>query len=68
MRDIRQIVADNGGDNTPGMDTHNLTGRIPKCEFCGDQKPLNKGCNLCNLCHKFMCRNGNNEMGFADND
>lgn len=36
MRDIRQIIADNGGDNTPAMDSHNLTGRGPKCSFCGD--------------------------------
>lgn len=27
MRDIRQIIADNGWDNTPALDTHNLTGR-----------------------------------------
>ena len=27
MRSLEQIVADNGNDNTPGMDTHNLTGR-----------------------------------------
>jgi hypothetical protein len=27
MRDLRQIVHDNGGDNTPALDTHNLTGR-----------------------------------------
>lgn len=28
MRSLEQIVADNGGDNTPGLDTHNLTGRV----------------------------------------
>jgi hypothetical protein len=27
MRDLRQIVHDNGGDDTPALDTHNLTGR-----------------------------------------
>ena len=27
MRTLEQIVADNGGDNTPALDTHNLTGR-----------------------------------------
>lgn len=27
MRSIEQIVKDNGGDNTPALDTHNLTGR-----------------------------------------
>jgi hypothetical protein len=27
MRDLGQIVADNGNDNTPALDTHNLTGR-----------------------------------------
>lgn len=27
MRSIEQIVNDNGGDNTPALDTHNLTGR-----------------------------------------
>lgn len=32
MRDIRQIIADNGNDNTPAMDTHNLTGRAPIAE------------------------------------
>lgn len=26
MRSLEQIIRDNGGDNTPGMDTHNLTG------------------------------------------
>lgn len=28
MRSLEQIVADNGDDNTPGLDTHNLTGRV----------------------------------------
>lgn len=27
MRSIEQIIHDNGNDNTPGLDTHNLTGR-----------------------------------------
>jgi hypothetical protein len=27
MRSIEQIIHDNGGDNTPALDTHNLTGR-----------------------------------------
>ena len=27
MRDLAQIIRDNGDDNTPGLDTHNLTGR-----------------------------------------
>lgn len=27
MRSLEQIIADNGGDNTPALDTHNLTGR-----------------------------------------
>lgn len=27
MRAIEQIIHDNGGDNTPLLDTHNLTGR-----------------------------------------
>lgn len=27
MRSLEQIVADNGNDNTPALDTHNLTGR-----------------------------------------
>lgn len=27
MRSIEQIVRDNGGDDTPALDTHNLTGR-----------------------------------------
>lgn len=33
MRDLSKIIADNGGDNTPGLDTHNLTGRA-KCDAC----------------------------------
>ena len=28
MRDLDKIVADNGGDDTPALDTHNLTGRV----------------------------------------
>ena len=28
MRSLEQIVADNGGDNTPVGDSHNLTGRV----------------------------------------
>lgn len=52
MRDIRQIIADNGNDNTPAMDSHNLTGRAPRCTFCGDTmigyKPNQYGeCRLC---------------------
>lgn len=52
MRSIKQIIADNGGDNTPAMDTHNLTGRGPKCTFCGDAiigyEPTQYGeCRLC---------------------
>ena len=27
MRSLEQIVRDNGGDDTPALDTHNLTGR-----------------------------------------
>ena len=27
MRSIEEIIRVNGGDNTPGLDTHNLTGR-----------------------------------------
>ena len=27
MRSLEQIIADNGNDNTPALDTHNLTGR-----------------------------------------
>lgn len=27
MRSLEQIIKDNGGDNTPLLDTHNLTGR-----------------------------------------
>lgn len=33
MRSIEQIVVDNGNDNTPAMDTHNLTGRVT-CTYC----------------------------------
>jgi len=28
MRSLSEIVRDNGGDNTPMLDTHNLTGRV----------------------------------------
>jgi hypothetical protein len=27
MRSLEQIIHDNGNDNTPALDTHNLTGR-----------------------------------------
>lgn len=27
MRDLAQIIRDNGADDTPALDTHNLTGR-----------------------------------------
>jgi hypothetical protein len=33
MRSIEQIIADNGFDNRPAMDTHNLTGRV-QCKEC----------------------------------
>lgn len=33
MRSIEQIIADNGNDNTPALDTHNVTGRA-KCKYC----------------------------------
>jgi len=33
MRDLNQIIADNGNDPTPAMDTHNLTGRAI-CRYC----------------------------------
>lgn len=32
MRSLEQIIHDNGGDNTPMYDSHNLTGRAPKDE------------------------------------
>lgn len=31
MRSLEQIIHDNGNDNTPALDTHNLTGRaVPR--------------------------------------
>ena len=67
MRDVRQIVADNGNDNRPGYDSHNLTGRAPKCGFCGDvvinydpTKPV-----YCELCWKL---GDYNPEGIAFND
>lgn len=53
MRDLSQIIADNGGDNTPAMDTHNLTGRAI-CDAC-NQPSFNYG----------LCR-GHYRMGLYD--
>jgi hypothetical protein len=40
MRDLRQIIKDNGGDDTPALDTHNLTGRATPKEVEPDWTPL----------------------------
>ena len=37
MRSLEQIIADNGGDNTPAGDTHNLTGRARPEQIVEDQ-------------------------------
>ena len=44
MRDINQIIADNGNDNTPAMDTHNLTGRVV-LDPDNAEMPLSTMCN-----------------------
>jgi hypothetical protein len=54
MRSLERIIADNGNDNTPALDTANLTGRV-KCEFCGDIGVAMADCkneNLCVRCHE----------------
>lgn len=40
MRDLRQIVKDNGGDDSPALDTHNLTGRATPKEVEPEWVPL----------------------------
>ena len=39
MKPLEQIVAENGGDDTPGLDTHNLTGRMVERVYPLGQEP-----------------------------
>lgn len=67
MRDIRQIVADNGNDNTPAMDSHNLTGRAVRCSVCGDSiigMPI--GSTECRLCNRLFEYDPSREIAFND--
>lgn len=52
MRSLDQIVKDNGGDNTPGLDTHNLTGRAAPKEVEPQWVPLERetcGHEVCDM-------------------
>lgn len=56
MHDLRQIVKDNGGDDTPALDTHNLTGRAAPEGVEPQWVPLTLWNEDCGCGEEFCCR------------